>query len=104
MIHLIVQASKYLMIFLFLVYTFECFHVFKFEGEEEEQKHIYHVQRTLLFLFHFDAFLVLYITTKNFQLIGSLRQSSEHIICFTSMHPSWFSIICVCYLRLDLLS
>lgn len=38
MIHLIVQASKYLMIFLFLVYTFECFHVFKFEGEEEEQK------------------------------------------------------------------
>ena len=70
MIHLIVQASKYLMIFLFLVYTFECFHVFKFEGEEEEQKHIYHVQRTLLFLFHFDAFLVLYITTKNFQLIG----------------------------------
>ena len=50
MIHLIVQASKYLMIFLFLVYTFECFHVFKFEGEEEEQKHIYHVQRTLLFL------------------------------------------------------
>ena len=44
--------------------------MFKFEGEEEEQKHIYHVQRTLLFLFHFDAFLVLYITTKNFQLIG----------------------------------
>ena len=70
MIPLIVQASKYLMIFLFLVYTFECFHVFKFEGEEEEQKHIYHVQRTLLFFFHFDAFLVLYITTKNFQLIG----------------------------------
>ena len=30
MIHLIVQASKYLMIFLFLVYTFECFHVFFF--------------------------------------------------------------------------
>ena len=59
MIHLIVQASKYLMIFLFLVYTFECFHVFKFEGEEEEQKHIYHVQRTLMFLFHFDAILVL---------------------------------------------
>ena len=39
MIHLIVQASKYLMIFLFLVYTFECFHVFKFEGEEELKKY-----------------------------------------------------------------
>ena len=66
MIHLIVQASKYLMIFLFLVYTFECFHVFKFEGEEEEQKHIYHVQRTLLFLFHFDAFLFCILQQKIF--------------------------------------
>lgn len=96
---------------MFLVYTFECFHVFKFEGEEEEQKHIYHVQRTLLFLFHFDAFLVLYITTKNFQLIGFYLMQVIIIAAiigtyhlFTSMHPSWFSIICVCYLRLDLLS
>lgn len=70
MIHLIVQASKYLMILLFLIYTFECFHVFRYEGEEEEQKHIYHVQRCLLFVIHLDAFLVLYLTTKNFQLIG----------------------------------
>ena len=53
MIHLIVQASKYLMIFLFLVYTFECFHVFKFEGEEEEQKHIYHVQSFFFILMPF---------------------------------------------------
>ena len=70
MIHLIVQASKYLMIGMFLIYTYECFHVFRFEGMEEEQKHIYHVQRTLLFLFHLDAFVVLYLTTKDFQLIG----------------------------------
>ena len=78
MIHLIVQASKYLMIFLFLVYTFECFHVFKFEGEEEEQKHIYHVQRTLLFLFHFDAFLVLYITTYKFKGCSFRQYHAEH--------------------------
>lgn len=66
MIHLIVQASKYLMIFLFLVYTFECFHVFKFEGEEEEQKHIYHVQRTLLFLFILMPFLFCILQQKIF--------------------------------------
>ena len=40
MVHLIVQASKYLMIILFMIYTFECFHVFKYEGDVEEQKHI----------------------------------------------------------------
>ena len=50
MIHLIVQALKYLMVFLFLVYTLSVFHVFKFLGEEEEQNIFYHVQRTLLFL------------------------------------------------------
>lgn len=70
MLHLLVQASKYLMILLFLIYTYECFHVFKFQGDEEEQKHIYHIQRILLFVIHFDAFLVLYLTTKDVKLIG----------------------------------
>lgn len=70
MVHLIVQASKYLMIILFMIYTFECFHVFKYEGDVEEQKHIYGVQRGILFVIHFDAFLVLYLTTGNVQMIG----------------------------------
>lgn len=70
MVHLIVQASKYLMIILFLVYTYECFHVFKYNGDVEEQNHIYRVQRGLLFTIHFDAFLVLYLTTGNAQMIG----------------------------------
>ena len=30
MVHLIVQASKYIMILLFMIYTYECFHVFRF--------------------------------------------------------------------------
>ena len=54
MVHLIVQASKYLMIILFMIYTFECFHVFKYEGDVEEQRHIYGVQRGLLFAIHAD--------------------------------------------------
>lgn len=70
MVHLIVQASKYLMIILFMIYTFECFHVFKYEGDVEEQKHIYGVQRGILLVIHFDAFLVLYLTTGNVQMIG----------------------------------
>lgn len=70
MLHLLTQASKYLMILLFLIYTYECFHVFKFQGDHAEQKRIYHVQRVLLFVIHLDAFLVLYLTTKNIQIIG----------------------------------
>ena len=87
MIHLIVQASKYLMIFLFLVYTYECFHVFRYNGEEEEQRHIYHVQRILLFVIHFDAFFVLYLTTKNVQMIGFyLMQLIVLMAIFVSYH------------------
>lgn len=70
MVHLIVEASKYLMILLFLVYTYECFHVFKYSGDEGEQRHIYSIQRGLLFAIHFDAFLVLYLMDKNIQMIG----------------------------------
>ncbi len=70
MLHLLTQASKYLMIFLFLIYTYECFHVFKFQKDETEQKRIYHIQRVLLFVIHLDAFLVLYLTTKQIQVIG----------------------------------
>lgn len=70
MVHLIVQASKYLIIILFMIYTYECFHVFKYKKDPEEQTHIYRVQRGLLFTIHLDAFLVLYLTTGNVQMIG----------------------------------
>lgn len=87
MVHLIVQASKYLMIFLFLFYTYECFHVFHYEGKEKEQRHIYKVQRRLLFIIHFDAFLVLYLTTKNVQLIGFyLMQLIVLLAIFSTYH------------------
>lgn len=87
MIQLIVQASKYLMIILFLIYTYQCFHVFKYSGDEEEQKHIYRVQRGLLFAIHFDAFLVLYLTTKNVQIIGFyLMQVVVLLAIFAAYH------------------
>ena len=87
MIHLVVQASKYLMIILFLVYTYQCFHVFRFQGDEEHQNHIFNVQRVLLFVIHFDAFLVLYLTTKNIQIIGIyLMQFVLLAMIITSYH------------------
>ncbi len=69
MIHLIVQASKYLMILLFLVYTFECFHVFRYKDQPIKQKNIYQIQKLLMYLIHFDAFVVLYLTTQNIKIL-----------------------------------
>jgi cell division protein FtsW (lipid II flippase) len=69
MLHLTVQASKYIMTFLFMFYTFSCFFVFRFRKEADEQAYIYHLQKVLLYLIHLTGYAVLYLLTKNTQLI-----------------------------------
>lgn len=70
MVHLIVQASKYLMIFLFMIYTFECFHVFRFSYDREKQQIIYAKQRKIMYFIHFDGFLVLFLNTFDVRVLG----------------------------------
>lgn len=70
MVHIVVQLSKYIMMMLFMAYSFECFNVFRFQQDEEEQLHIYSVQRTLMYIIHFMGFLVLYITSFDKKIIG----------------------------------
>lgn len=70
MIHLFVQSSKYLMILLFLIYTYFCFHVFKYTNDVSRQKSSYTTQRFLMFLIHLDGFLVLYVTTNEIKIMG----------------------------------
>lgn len=70
MVHLIVQGVKYLTILLFLVYTFDCFRVFKNSKNIESQKAIYGTQRVILYLIHLGSYLVLYSSTMDVKLIG----------------------------------
>ena len=70
MVHLIVQLSKYIMIILFLVYTFFCFHIFRYPDKPKKQKHVYKIQRVYMFLIHLDGFLVLFVTTMDVKIIG----------------------------------
>lgn len=87
MIHLLVQLSKYLMMFLFLAYTYQCFHVFRAAPDAGGQKRIYLIQRVLLFLIHFDAFLVLYLTSRDVRVIGLyLMQAVFFAMTVTAYH------------------
>lgn len=70
MVHILVQLSKYFMILLFLIYTYECFHVFRFESNSRKQYAIYNTQRQLMYLIHFNGFFVLFLTSGNVQIIG----------------------------------
>lgn len=60
LVNIIVELSKYLMIALMLVYTFECFAVFNY-ADEYTQRSIFRKQNVLMFLLHMIAFLVMYL-------------------------------------------
>ena len=68
--HLLVQLTKYLNIFLILIYTYNCFSIFRHSDNTIKQKSIYILQRMIIFLINFCCFFVLYITTDNIQIIG----------------------------------
>lgn len=62
------EVSKYLMIICFAVYTWECFSVFK-RSSKERQEAIFRRQNLLMFLIHFDGYLVLYDQTQNSKIL-----------------------------------
>ncbi len=65
MAHLATELSKYLMIILFMVYTFESFYVFRGKLGEKGRSRIYKRQTAYIFLIHLDAFaLILYNEQK----------------------------------------
>lgn len=68
--HLLVQLTKYLNIFLILIYTYNCFSIFRHSDNTIKQKSVYILQRMIIFLINFCCFFVLYITTDNIQIIG----------------------------------
>lgn len=70
MTSIVIQGSKYLMMFMFLIYTFECFHVFRYGNEELEQKSIYRLQKVMLYGIHAIGFLCLYLQQHDVQLVG----------------------------------
>lgn len=70
MLHLLIEISKYIIILLFLIYTFEAFWVLRYDNNGKSAKRIYNSQNRLMFLIHADAFLVLYLTTQKIEVLG----------------------------------
>lgn len=70
MTHLLGILTKYLMIILTMIYTFECFYVFKGQNDHEKQNNIYIIQRIIIFLYHFLGFTALYILNMDKKILG----------------------------------
>lgn len=67
MTNLIVEISKYSMIFFFALYTYECFAVFRKNNDTEKQARIFDRQVLFMYLIHLNAFLVIYAVTGEFK-------------------------------------
>ncbi len=70
MASIVIQAIKYVIMFLFLGYVFEAFSVFGYGKQVEKQKKIYRMQKFLLFTIHGLGFLCLYLKNPSTELIG----------------------------------
>lgn len=65
---ILIELSKYLIIFFMLIYTFECFSVFR-HANEETRKNIYLRQNIWMFLIQTLAYLVLYLVKNEPKII-----------------------------------
>ncbi len=70
MASIMIQASKYIILFLFLGYVFGAFYVFHYGKQPEKQKKIYIMQKVFLYAIHAIGFLCLYLQEQNTELIG----------------------------------
>lgn len=68
MVNIIVELSKYIIIFLMTAYTFSCFSIFVQEYEADE-RHILFRQNVLMFSMHFMSYMVLYLKSNEQKLI-----------------------------------
>ena len=68
MVNIIVELSKYVMTICIAVYAYQCFSVFGYKKEYKRKK-VFRRQNKLMFFIHFTAYLVMYLKTKDQNII-----------------------------------
>lgn len=86
MVHLITELSKYTMIILFALYTYQCFAALKRSIDKEEQAEKYKSQVVYMYLFHMNAYGVLVLSVRDIKLIK-----------FYLMQVVFFAAVQLCY-------
>ena len=79
--NLIVEISKYLIIFLFACYTFICFTVLNRKKSERRQKRILRKQTKLIFLIHLNAFVVIFTVRKTADVLTAYVMQAVLLCC-----------------------
>ena len=67
MLNLIIELSKYFLLILIVLYTFESFTVFKYE-DDYDKRYILRKQLLIIVFLDFTAFLVIFLKTEKVDL------------------------------------
>lgn len=68
MVNVVVELSKYLILTLMILYTFQCFHMFRCQYDEDK-KYLLRKQLMITLFMDVTAFGVIYLKTEEFQVI-----------------------------------
>lgn len=68
MTNILIEVSKYLIIFAITIYTYKGFSIFR-HNEEDEKASILRVQNQLMFAIHFMAYLVIFLSTNKIEIL-----------------------------------
>lgn len=90
MTNLIIQVSKYLIIILMALYTFQCFTVFR-KRSDEDRDFLFLRQNVLMFFLHFVAFTVLYLEIGEVTVLLFYAAQAVYLaavlLLFTKIYP-----------------
>ncbi len=79
--NLIIELSKYLMIFLFARYTFICFTALNRKKSEKRRKRLLRKQTRIIFYIHMIAFMVIFVVQKSFNVLITYVMQAALLFC-----------------------
>ena len=90
MTNLIIQVSKYLIIILMALYTFQCFTVFQ-KKDDEAREYLFLRQNMLMFAMHFVAYTVLYLEKPELSVLlfygAQVIYLAAVLVLFRNLYP-----------------
>lgn len=64
---ILAQVSKYLIIILMMIYTVQCYTVFRYRTKQS-QSYVFTRQNVSMFIIHFVAYLIMFLDQQNIQI------------------------------------
>ncbi|UWP59682.1 FtsW/RodA/SpoVE family cell cycle protein [Ruminococcus gauvreauii] len=89
MINIIVELSKYLIIILMTLFTFQCFRIFK-KKDEDDKKYVLRKQVILILFLNLVAFLVMYLQTMEIKMLIMYLQVAAYIVVLQVMYRIFY--------------